>query len=364
MLPYERVVRAVKHERADRLPIDYLAMPEAHIKLKKFLGIDDDERLLKRLGCDIRRIDGQFVGPSNMTGVQGVSAQGKDIWGVIWTPATNAYGTYNEISRHPLANATTVKEVEEYAWPSLDWFDYSRLSEVIDHINRDERYCIQFFAGGCFETPWYMRGMTQFFMDLMDSPDIAEAICRHVAEFYKARALRAIDGAKGKIDIILSGGDIGTQRGMMLAPELWRKHIKPYSAELIRPFKEMGMMTIYHSCGSILPVIDDLIEMGLDILDPIQPHAAGMDAVNLKTQFGNHLTFHGGIDEQELLPQGTSQDVRQEVLRLMKLLGKDGAYIVCPAHALQPDTPPENIMAIYDTALAYRHSSHESQPCM
>ena len=305
---------------------------------------------MRRLGCDIRYVSGRFAGPSDMMGAPGAEAQGKDYWGVVWTAMANEFGTYNEITHYPLAHASTVKEIEEYSWPSIDWFDYSHLSEEIDRINRDERYCTLFFVGGCFESPWYMRGMSRFLMDLVECPDIAEAICARVTGFYKQRALRAIEESKGKLDMVYSGGDIGTQRGMMLSPDLWRRHIKPYSTQLIKTFKDMGIMTMYHSCGSIVPVIDDFIEMGLDILDPIQPRAAGMDPVVLKERFGDRLTFHGGIDEQHLLPHGTAEEVRKEVVRLMEVLGGDGAYIVCPAHAFQPDTPPDNVMAIYDTA--------------
>jgi uroporphyrinogen decarboxylase len=206
------------------------------------------------------------------------------------------------------------------------------------------------FGGGAFETPWYMRGMARFLMDLVEYPEIAEAICRHVADFYRRRTLRAIEESNGQIDIILSGGDIGTQKGMMLDPDLWRQHIKPYSETLIRPFKEMGLTTLYHSCGSIVPVIEDFIEMGVDILDPIQPKAAGMAAEELKRRFGKRLTFHGGIDEQELLPRGTPTEVSLEVRRLIQLFRDVGGYIVCPAHAIQPDTPVENIVALYEEA--------------
>jgi len=195
-----------------------------------------------------------------------------------------------------------------------------------------------------------MRGLARFLMDLVECPDIAEAISRRATQFYKQRAMRAVEESKGKIDIVYSGGDVGTQRGMMLAPELWRRHVKPYSTELIRPFKDMGLITMYHSCGSIVPVIEDLIGMGLDVLDPIQPLAHGMDAASLKRRFGDRLAFHGGVDVQRLLPYGTPGQVRKEVMRLMETLGGDGGYIVCPAHAIQPDTPPENVVALYETA--------------
>jgi len=354
MTSLDRVRNAVRHQRADRLPIDYTATPEANANLKQHLGIEDDEALRRRLGCDFRHVAARYVGPSDLTGAAGVAAEGKDFLGIVWKPVRNAFATYNEIAVHPLAGATTVREIEDYPWPSLDWFDGSGLNEEIDRINRDERYCIVFFVGGAFESPWYMRGMSRFLMDLVECPDIAEAICRRVTDFYKGRALRALEAADGKIDLVYSGGDIGTQRGMMLSPDLWRERIKPYSTELIRTFKDMGLITMYHSCGSIVPVIDDLIDMGLDILDPIQPKADGMDAASLKSRFGDRLTFHGGIDEQELLPRGTPEQVRAEVQRLMDTLGGDGGYIVCPAHAIQPDTSPANIMAIYDTALEHR----------
>ncbi len=353
MEPYQRILKAVNHECPDRPAIDYIATPEVNTMLKRYLKIEDDEQLLQRLGVDIRQVSGKYMGPEELCGGMGIRATGKDFWGVVRKSVKHDTGTYNEIAYYPLAEMKTVKEVEEYNWPELDWFDFSHLKEEIAAINRDNRYAIMFFAGGAFESPWYMRGLERFLIDLVECPDIAESISSHVTKFYKERALRAIEESGGQIDIIGSGGDIGTQRGMMLAPDLWRKHIKPYSRELIQTFKEMGLITFHHACVSIFPVIEDFIEMGLDILDPIQPKAADMDPMNLNTHFGNKLTFHGGIDEQELLPFGKPEEVREEVNRLIEIMGSDGAYIVCPAHALQPDTPVENALAIYETATEY-----------
>lgn len=352
MEPVERIINAVKHKKPDRLPIDYTATPEAHNALKKYLSIEDDEQLLQRLGVDIRRVTGRYVGPPGLIPGAGINASpGTDIFGVVWKPKKNQKGVYNEIAYHPLANAKTVKEIKEYNWPSVDWFDFSHLKDEIRRINRDERYAIMFFAGGSFESAWYMRGLERFLLDLIECPEIAETISEYVTDFYLKRALRAIEESDGQITIIGSGGDIGTQRGMMISPDLWRRHIKPYSTKLIRTFKDMGLSTFYHSCGSIVPVIDDLIEMGVDILDPIQPKAYGMEPENLKRQFGDRLVFHGGIDVQELLPFGIPEEISAETARLMYILGSDGGYIVAPAHAFQADTPPENILAIYDTAV-------------
>jgi len=354
MESYERIMRIARREPVDRPGIDYSATPEFHQIFKEHLGIEDDEILYERIGCDIRRVGARYVGPAECSAASGGSEAGRDFLGIVWKPVRNQFATYNEIAHHPLGHVTTVREVEEYAWPSPDWFDYSGLKDEIAKINQNRRYCILFFIGGAFETPWYMRGLERFLIDLIESPDIAEAISYHAAKFYKARALRALEAADGAIDMVYSGGDLGTQKSLMLSPDLWREHIKANQTELIRPFKQMGLATMYHSCGSIVPLIEDLIEMGLDILDPIQPKAAGMSAENLKQQFGGRLSFHGGIDEQELLPRGTPAQVHREVERIISVFGADGGYIVCPAHAFQPDTPPENAVALYDAALSWR----------
>ncbi len=354
MQPYERILKIARREPVDRPGIDYIATPEFAQMFRDYLGVADDEAVRRRVGSDIRRVGGKYVGPPEFISAGGGGAAGTDFLGVVWKPVKNRFATYNEIAFSPLAEVTTVKEVEEYSWPSPDWWDFSGLKDEIASINRDQRYAILYFAGGAFETPWYMRGMDRFLMDLVECPDIAEAISYHAMKFYKERAIRAIEGADGGIDILGSGGDLGTQRGMMLSPDMWRKHIKPYTAELIRTFKDMGLITFYHSCGSIVPVIDDLIECGLDILDPIQPKAAGMSAEELKARFGGRISFHGGIDEQELLPRGTPEQVRAETERIISVFGADGGYICCPAHAIQPDTPPENALAMFDAALEWR----------
>jgi uroporphyrinogen decarboxylase len=341
---------AVEHRTPDRVPRSYYGTAEMNQKLITHLGLNSYEELLRYLKTDIREVAGRYVGPKEYSGAPGIRAVGTDIWGVEWKPVKNEFGTYNEIAHHPLASARTVKDVEAYHWPNPDWFDFSHLKEEIKRLNDKERYAVKFFVGGGFESPWYMRGLEQFLLDLIECPELAAAICRHVVGFYKERAMRALEAAAGMIDILGSGGDIGAQKGMMLSPGLWRERIKPWSRELIRPFKDMGLKTFYHSCGSIVPVIEDLIEIGVDILDPVQPRAEGMELESLKKAFGDRLTFHGGVDEQELLPFGTPADVEKEVERLLGVFNRNGGYILCPAHAVQPDTPIENLLAMYRKA--------------
>jgi uroporphyrinogen decarboxylase len=141
---------------------------------------------------------------------------------------------------------------------------------------------------------------------------------------------------------------------MILNPRLWREKIKPFTGGLITTFKKMGLKTFYHSCGSIVPVIDDLIELGLDILDPLQVTAAGMDPESIAAKFADRLSFNGAIDEVKLLPHSTPEEIYRETTRIIDLLGRNGGYIVSPSHQVQGDTPPENIVAVFDAARNYR----------
>ncbi len=353
---YTRVTKTLRHETPDRPATDYNATSEVHEQLFRHFGFETVNQIEDHFKCDLRWVYPRYTGPDEFSGAAGVSAEGKDFLGIVWRPVKNKYATYNEIAVSPLADAESVEDIETYPWPTADWFDFSHLKEEIKRINDKERHFICFFAGGAFETPWYMRGMENFLTDLVLQPEIAEAISRKAQEFYKSRALKALEQSDGQIDMIGSGGDIGTQRGMMISPDIWRKHIKPHSKELIRSFKDMGYYTFYHSCGSIVPVIEDLIEIGLDVLDPVQISADGMDPEYLKTNFGGNLSFHGGVDEQTMLPVLTPDRLEKKIIDLIDILGREGGFIPCAAHAIQPDTPIENIITMYTTIGNYRYS--------
>jgi len=346
----ERVRLAVEHQETDRVPVDYYAVPEVSERLIQELKVDDPDQLHDLLGIDFRQVAGRYVGPADKAGGFNVLDTAQDIWGVVRKPATNAFSTYAEIVHHPLGGMTTVAEIDGYDWPSVEWFDFSHIRDQIRQWDRREPRWTWCFGGGAFESPWYMRGLDQFLIDLIEQPDLAEAISRNVVKFYIACMRKLYEACDGRLDMVLTGGDIGTQRGMMLAPELWRKHVRPYTELLIRTYAGWGLKTIYHSCGAIRPVIDDFIRMGLDVLDPIQPLAEGMAPISIKEEFGDQLTLHGGIDEQQLLPTGTADEVFEHTRRMKDVLSRNGGYILCAAHAIQADTPSENILAIYRAA--------------
>ena len=351
----ERVLAAARRERTDRPPTGLRCTPEAWKALREYLGVETNADVLDALDADLRWIPLPFLGPAERSAVT-LQTEGTDFWGCHMRKVENEFNTYIEFDQHPLAGARTVEDVENYDWPSLDWWDYPAIQGQIEAANRTAPRACMFFAGGAFETPWYMRGMEQFMMDLCERPEMVEAICSHVEQYYRARALRVIGAADGRIDIVGSGGDIGGQRGMLLSPALWRERIKPHTGRLISTFKRMGLVTFYHSCGSVVPVIDDLIQLGLDILDPIQVTAHGMTPEHLFPLFGDRLSFHGAIDEVNVLPHATVHEVHAYTRRVIDMLGRNGGYIVAPSHQVQGDTPPENVAAIFEAATDYRWS--------
>jgi uroporphyrinogen decarboxylase len=342
----ERILAAAKRQPTDRPPTSLRCTPEAWDALRKHLNVETNNDVLDLLDIDLRWIPIPFCGPEERSAIP-LHSVGTDMWGCHNRECKNEFNTYIEFDYHPLEKAQTIEDIENHDWPSLDWWDYSAIQDNIKTACSKEPRSCMFFAGGTFETPWYIRGMEKFMMDFYDSPEIINAICTRVGDYYLKRALRVIDAAAGDIDLIGSGGDIGGQNTMLLNPDLWREHIKPHSAKLISTFKDMGLTTFYHSCGAVTPVINDFIEMGLDILDPIQIGAKDMEPENLSTKFGDRLTFHGAIDEVNLLPHASADEVYNETKRIVEILGQNNGYIVSPSHMVQGDTPPENVVAIF-----------------
>lgn len=355
MNSYERVQAVLNGDVPDRTPTRLRTTPETQKALEQYLGLHGDV-LLDRLGVDLKRVSFIYSGPTDFNG-EGLNSLGKDIFGVERQSVQNEFCTYYEVSFSPLANAMTVSDIENYSWPSPDWFDYNALSSQIDSLICNGKRAVMLFAGE-LETVWLMRGLERFMMDLIEHPEIVKAIVWHITKFFSSRLRRALKTVGDKIDIIGFSGDVGTQRGLMFSPEMWRCFFKPQLTELMTVCHNAGIHTFYHSCGSIVPIIPDLIEAGVDILDPIQTRAEGMHPEILKEKFGNDLIFHGGVDEQELLSRGTAEEVATEVRHLISTLGHGGGYILSSSHTIQSDTPPENIVAMFDAAKEFLYEKN------
>ena len=198
-----------------------------------------------------------------------------------------------------------------------------------------------------WERPSLVRGLEQMFVDMVEQPDWAHFLCRKFTDFYLEDYRRAAEATNGRIDLFLLISDLGGQTGPLVSLSMFRQFIAPYLKEMIDCIHQLGAKVLYHSCGQIRPFIPELLALGVDMLDPIQPAGPPMAPEALKAEFAGRMAFHGGIDMQYVLPHGSPEQVRAEARRYCETLGRDGGYVLAPAHLFQPDVPPENILAMY-----------------
>jgi len=355
----QRVKKSLMFEEPDRIPLDYWADKTVSKRVMTSLGIDDIEKLYEYFNIDFRFIEGTiYIGKELQKFEDGSSM---DIWGVrrkkvLLDNSNPEKGNYEHVVVHPLARAEDVKDIENYeGWPSPDWYDYSRVEEL---ARKHSEYAV--VCGGDrlnrtaqFKPAMYLRGIEQIMLDLAMSPEIVEAIVERLVHFYLEYNKRIFEKANGNIDIFFMGDDFGTQNGLLISIEMWRKFFKAGFKKFIDLAHRYGIKVMHHTCGAIEPLIPDFIECGLDILQSLQPQAAGMDLKKIKREYGKFICFQGGIDIQETMPFGTVDDVKNEVIERIKTLGPGGGYILCTAHNMQADTPTENVLALYETAMKY-----------
>lgn len=360
----ERVALTLAHEEADRVPVDCWLAPEIAVRLMARYGYVSQEELLRRFNVDFRYIEGPvYVGPRLETHADGTQ---EDHFGVPRRKVTfgegEAQGSYSEVASSPLLHAESVADVERYAkWPQADWFDYEPVREQARRARAENKVVV--FMGDrlnrCaqLKPAMYVRGMEQILMDLCLNEAIAQAIFDRIAAFYCDYLRRTLEAAGGNIDIVFTGDDFGTQGNTFMPNETWRRLLRGNFKRFIEIGHEFGCKVAHHTCGSIVSLIPDFIECGLDILNPIQPGVRGMDYAKIKAEFGRDITFHGSISIQKTLPQGTPDEVRGEVRDRMEKLSAGGGFIVCTAHNIQADTPLENVEALfaaYETYNLYR----------
>lgn len=346
----ERVMSALNHVQPDRVASDYFGTPEIESALMEHFGVKSHDAILDRLRTDLRKVTPEFVGPERKR-FSGGSVE--DIWGVVRSPMANEYGEYNEPTYLPFAEVTTLEQVEAYPWPSPDWYDYSTLK---DQCGQRDGFAVCTGGFGVMDLIngiAFGRGVERVILDIGAEDPVGMALMDHRAKFWLAYAERALDAADGMIDILCMGDDYGTQNGLLLHPDKWRKLFKPRMKAMIDLAHGYGAKVIHHSCGSTREIIEDFIEIGLDCLQTIQPQAWGMNPSELKGLFGDRISFHGAVDVQGELQRSTPDQVRAMVLDRIRVVGRDGGYICAPSHNIQPDTPLENVLVMYD---AIQHS--------
>ncbi len=353
--PWKRVEVALAHREPDRVPFDFWAVPEVWEKLRLALALGDDvsaadEEVLRLLGIDCRMVTPRYVGSKARELPDGTYV---DAWGTHRRQVSNELSTYGEYAGHPLAGAETVADVLNWDWAHPDDWDVSGIREQCERLNAGRRHHLRYEVGGIFEWSWALRGFERFLLDLAEKPDVACAIMDRFTDIYIENTVRVIEAAGGLLDMVYTYDDVGIQTGLLMSPRMWRRYILPRHQRLnaaIRAAK-YPVKIMYHSCGAVYSLIGPFVdEMGIDVLNPLQPRAAGMDLARIKAEFGDRLSFHGAVDIQHTLPHGTPEEVQAEVWQRCGLLGRGGGYICTSAHYIQADTPLENIIAMYTTA--------------
>jgi uroporphyrinogen decarboxylase len=375
----ERVLTVLNHEVPDRVPIIIGVSNATGIKMKTYQGIkaleniqapDEyiyqwpelgtakiDEATMQRLHSDVRGV--RDIHPAetlHRNQTREPHSPFIDSWGSgqsevspgEWFPGI-----------HPLKDATTIQELEEYpGWPNMgDPTRVAHVREAAAALAKSNEYAIM-------ATPWLlfplerafaMQGMDTFLLNLAIYPDFAKALLEKNAQLCKELMEPFLAELGDNVDIIKIGDDLGTQDSLLMSPDMYREILKPIHADYIKFIKERtNAKLLFHTDGDVVPLIDDFIEMGIDILNPIQTSAGKMsDLSGLKKRFGKNIIFCGGIDTHRVLPQGTTEDVREEVKRVIDLLGEAGGYMVSSVHTIMNDVPPENVLAMVDAVLEF-----------
>lgn len=359
--PKERFLRAINHQETDRPPVYCSIVPQlagkiAH-KLGKPLspGLDSPmsgnriswQDLMLDLGSDCLCI--ASCAPDNAPTFTREDGLIINEWGI----GMRNHGLYDDFEFHPLARASTIEDILSYPFPDPQAEGRFRHAEEAMRKYGKNYGIIGDLECSIFETSWYLTGLEKLFMDMAMEEPYVDALFDKVAGFHTEVGKQLIRlGA----DVIWCGDDLGTQSGLMMSVDMFDRYFAPRIQAMFQEFKKVNpeIKIAWHSCGSILPLIPRFIELGLDILNPIQPLAAGMEPEFLKKTYGDRLVFFGGICVQELLPKGSPEKIKSEVKRISRILSKGGGYILAPAHNIQADTPLENILALFEGVREYQ----------
>lgn len=329
MTPKERVKTAISHRQPDRCPWHLDFTVRAHQRMVEHTG---DVDFASRIGCHIAGVDP--VAPDAW--VEVTRDMWRDQFGVIWNR------TIDKDIGNPDGAIFPEPSLGGYVWPDPD--DERRWEHFGEAVKAaGERYIVMHVGFSLFERAWTMRGMHRLMLDFIDHPGFVEELLDAIVEFNLGLVRR---GTQYQVDGVMFGDDWGQQRGMLMGPHLWRQFIKPRLRRMYEAVHAGGKHVVIHSCGDVKEVFPDLIEIGVDVFNPFQPEV--IDVFWAKREYGKDLTFFGGVSTQRLLPYGTPREVREQAHRLMDEVGRNGGYIIAPAHAVPGDVPAENMAALIE----------------
>ena len=341
----DRILAAVNHQPVDEFPTDIWAVPELWAKLEQHFDTQDRMEIYDHLGIDgIMFIGPEYIGPEPKK----EEVYFENEWGFGYSLQEYQGGEYYEQTYFPLAEAETIDDLKAYQWPDPDWYDYDAIKK------QAAKYSERAICSGYYCMFYYhnqLRGLEEFFMDPAIRPEFTRYLLDRLEEFFYEYHRRSFEAAADVIDLTQVTDDFGSQSSLLISPRTFDKVYRPYIQKAIDLAKSYDIQVFHHDDGDIRKLLPRLVEMGMDVLNPIQWRCGDWDLDWLKDEFGQDLCFHGGIDNQHTLPFGTADDVVEEVRRIKNTLGKNGTGLVIgPCHNIQAITPIENVIAMYKTA--------------
>lgn len=343
LTPLERWKTVLRREKPDRVPMDYWGTNEFTLQLMTYLGCRNKRETLEKLHVD-------FVVKPRAVYVGHPRPRGVDAFGCRFSYVGHRDGPGEECVFHPLAGFASVSEIEaKYEWPSPDWWDYSTIGEQVEGF---DDYPVKAGGAELFATYRHLRGPAQAAADVVENPEMVEYVMAKLADLACQDTIRMFDSIPGRITLCRFADTLADPDDLILSVHHIRAFILPGLKKVIDLAHQNGAAAFFQGDGNLRRILPDLIEAGVDVLNPIPWRCPGMERVGLVRDFGDHLIFHGGMDDQITLPFGSEEDVRMEVRLNLRILGKKGGFILAPSHTLQATTPVENVVALYETGYA------------
>ena len=337
MTSRERVLRALNHKEADRLPRDFDAEEPLIEALCTHLNLPNIMALRNYFKVDMHKVWVTYNCPYT---------DGRNIFGIRQENSSD--GTTCTIVGHPLAKATTIDEIDAYPWPNPDWVDLKTIKQQVSEGRNLNRYVVCSSWGSIFGETFRLMGMDNFMIALYEKPKIVNAIIRRLTDFFLEVDRRIFTTCGGLIDMAFYGNDMGTQLSLLFSRDMFVEFFSSPLKELVDHAKSFGLKVMKHSCGAVSEIIPDIIACGFDALDPVQYTAVAMHPKELKEKFGRSITFHGCISAQKILPLGTPNEVCEHVKEVCEIMKPGGGYIFTSDQAVTRDTPAENVLAMYN----------------
>ncbi|MEI6175993.1 MAG: uroporphyrinogen decarboxylase family protein [Verrucomicrobiota bacterium] len=351
MSPRERILATLDRRPVDRVPVDLWLTPEVLDSLRSHTGVEDEYQLYQTLGVD--KIAWVFPG-YRAEKFDPNEGEGLDPWGVPLHKVKSGMATYMEYGKPPLGEMDDPSQLDDHPlWPLVGEFNYAAAKATAERarsfgfatigpwISHYEIYC-------------HMRGMENALMDIIAEPEFLNAALDRIDSIQAAMLDRFLRELGDLIDIVFISDDMGTQESQLISIPAWSEHLKPRLAHWCDLIHSHGKKVLFHTDGACREFVPHLIECGVDILNPIQHVCPGMDRAGLNRDFGKDVIFHGGVENQHILPHGSTDDVRREVITCLETLGAGGGYIPCSCHNIQAGTPPENVLTLIETVREWK----------